>query len=145
MAWYQKAVESDGSAFSYRNLGRFYDRQGQYDKAIENLDKAIEIDPEDARAYNLKAWILATCPKKKYRDGDKAVDLAKKAVELSLSSTYLDTLAAAYAEASRFEDAITTQAEAISILEKEEKPDEEINEFKERLMAYQAIKPWRED
>jgi len=153
--WYQRAIESDRSrSKSYYNLGRLYGLQGQYDNAIENLNKAIENNPRYARAYNEKAWILATCPNEKYRDGDKAIELAKKAVELSLTypdqdilsltAPTMDTLAAAYAEAGRYEDAITTQEKAISVLRKENEPEDVISEFKERLTAYQAHKPWRD-
>ena len=86
--------------------GIAYAEKGQYDKAIFDYDIAIEINQGCAEAYNGKAWILATCRDAVYRDGAKAVDLAKRAVELSSAGVFLDTLPAAYAEVGKFEDAI---------------------------------------
>jgi TPR repeat protein len=143
--WYQKATESEGRvALSYYNLARLYGRQGQHGKAIKNLDKAIKMNPEYASAYNRQAWMLATCVKGRYRDGGKAITLAKKAVELFRSANYMDTLAAAYAEAGRFEDAISTQEKVISMLRKDGKPKNIISDYEKRLSAYQDLKPWRE-
>jgi tetratricopeptide (TPR) repeat protein len=136
--------EEAKNAECYYNLGRLYHQRGQYDKAIENLSKTVEINPRHACAYNDHAWILATCPNEKYRDGDKAVELAKKAVELSHTVPIMDTLAAAYAEAGRFEDAITTQEKVIALLKENNKSEEMLSGYKERLTAYQAHKPWRE-
>ncbi len=69
--------------------------------------------------------------------------LAQKAVELSPEANFLDTLAAAYAEAGRFGDAIATQKRAITLLNKEGKTDE-LAEYIGRLKSYKAHKPLRE-
>ena len=65
---------------------------------------------------NNLAWLLATCPDDNVRNGRRAVTLAEKAVELTerKNATYLDTLAAAYAEARRFDDAVRVQQEALT-------------------------------
>ena len=106
----------------YNNRGIAYSYKGQYDKAISDFNKALGINPSDFKAINHQAWILATCPDNVYRDGEKAVKLAKKAVELDQRAVIFDTLAAAYAEAGRFEDAIITQEKVIDLLKKEGKP-----------------------
>ncbi len=72
------------------------------------------------------------------------MELAKKAVELNPKAHVLDTLAAAYAEVGKFEDAITTQEKAIELLKKEGKPTPLIDRCIERLKSYKAHKPWRE-
>ena len=56
--------------------------------------------------------VLATCPEDRIRDGKRAVELAKRACELSSRqvATCVETLAAAYAEAGDFEAACDTQA-----------------------------------
>ena len=61
-------------------------------------------------AQNDLAWLLATCPDNSVRNGQKAVELAQQAVQLSngRSPEILDTLAAAYAEAGRFHEAVET-------------------------------------
>jgi tetratricopeptide (TPR) repeat protein len=119
----------------------YYDK-GQYDKAISDYNKAIEINPRFAEAYNLKAWHLATCRDATYRNGAKAVELAKKAVDLDTNVHSLDTLAAAYSEVGKFEDAITTQEKVIELLKKESK-QKNLIQYVERLKSYKAHKPWR--
>ena len=128
---------------AYYNRGIAYSKKGQYEKAISDYNKAIEINPGDAGPYNDLAWLLATCPDARYRDGVKAVELAQKAVELSPRASFLDTLASAYAEVGKFEDAIITQEKAITLLKKEGKT-EKLVDYMERLNSYKAHKPWRE-
>jgi tetratricopeptide (TPR) repeat protein len=140
-----KAVELNPTGYMiYYYRGLAYYKSGLLNKAASDYDKAIEIAPNHVVTLNQKAWMLATCPNAKYRDGAKAVELAKRAVELSPNFKILDTLAAAYAEAGRFDDAIATQEEIISILRKENKSEEVIRKLEERLMAYRNHKPWRE-
>ena len=142
---FTKAIEinpTDERAYSIRGLS--YAGKRQYDKAISDINKALEINPSDAEAYNNLAWILATCPDPRYRDGIEAVELAQKSVNLVLHSQNLDTLAAAYAEAGKFEHAITTQEKAIAQLKKEGDAKKLIDEFIEHLKSYRNHKPWRE-
>ena len=75
------------------------------------------------------------------RDGSKATTDAIRACELT-DHTYpgfLDTLAAAYAEAGRFDDAIKWQQKVIDMVPPDEKP-----EYESRLKLYQAGKPYRD-
>ncbi len=143
-----KAIELNPKLWgAYLLRGFVYHGQSQYDKAISDFTKAIEIDPELHFAYNYKALLLATCLDASYRDGSKAVELAKKAVELSPQPWNLATLAAAYAEVGKFEDAIATQEKAIDLVEKERKltlgraPN--IDPYIEHLKLYKANNPRR--
>ena len=79
-------------ADAFYNRGNIHYGNGSYDMAISDYAKAIEINPDDVHAYNKKAWILATCADARFRDGDEAVALAKKAVEMSLRRENLKTL-----------------------------------------------------
>ena len=67
------------------------------------------MNPKHAACYNSQAWLWATCPDDSFRDGKKAVEFAKKAVELTEGKepAILDTHAAALAEAGDFEQAAT--------------------------------------
>jgi tetratricopeptide (TPR) repeat protein len=146
IADYTEAIElNPRHTMAYFNRGITYaEGKGQYDNAISDLTKSIEINPMDAEAYNYTAWIFATCPNAIYRDGVKAVELAKKAVELDPKAIYLDTLAAAYAEVGNFEDAITTQEKVIDLIKKEGQPKNLIDQGIEHLKSYKTNKPWRE-
>ena len=148
IADFSKALEidprpTDPDYNTYYWRGRTWDMKGDYDRAIADLNKALEIHPRHANACNVLAWISATCPDARYRDGAKAVELAQKAVELVPQYYgFLDTLAAAYAEAGRFDDAITAQEKVVALVKKDK--TEELTEFIERLSSYKARKPWRD-
>ena len=142
---FTKAIELNPKHLrAYINRGYVYKLKGHYDQAISDYSKAIEINPKNPQAYNNKAWILATCVDARYRDGERAVELSQNAVELSPTPGHLDTLAAAYAEAGKFEDAITTQEKVIDLMQKEGKPKNQIDQCKKHLKSYKAHKPWRE-
>jgi tetratricopeptide (TPR) repeat protein len=144
MADYNKAIKLDPSyAHAYYNRGRTWKSKGDYDRAMVDYNKSIELAPKDAAPYKGLAWLLAVCLESKFRDGVKAVELAEKAVELKDESGYIDTLAAAYAEAGRFQEAIKTEERAIAKL-KEEGNTKDIPELEKHLASYKAGKPWRE-
>ena len=89
------------------------------------------------------SWILATCPDDSVRDGAKAVRYAIRACELTEweNAEYLDTLAAAYAEAGDFLAAVKWQKKAMQPLGESE--DRTRTRFQSRLELYRAKKPYR--
>jgi len=60
-----------------------------------------------------------------------------------MNSMYLDTLAAAYAESGKFEDAVKTQEKGLNYLIRSSADKSAIEEFKVRLSSYKNKKPWR--
>jgi len=98
---------------------------------------------EQDNSYATKlAWFLATCPDEAIRNGSESVRLAEEALYVNVDVVFvLDALAAGYAEVGRFEDAIETQKQVLSIINDN---DPGFEKYLARLKNYQAHKPWRE-
>jgi tetratricopeptide (TPR) repeat protein len=119
------------------NLGVAFSNQGRLDEAMSQYQEAIRINPNDAdaksnlardselkkemnlamtdpAALNNLAWRLAASPAAGLRNGTLAVKLAERACELTQYrvAVMVGTLAAAYAEAGRFDEAVATGQKA---------------------------------
>ncbi|MFV1967792.1 MAG: tetratricopeptide repeat protein [Pirellulaceae bacterium] len=115
--------------------------KGDDGKAIANYRRATELAPDFHRAHNNLAWLLATDQDAQLRDGEAAVRHATTANELSHYSDadYLDTLAAALAEAGQFDDAVRRAKEVMEKASADRK-----TAIQHRLELYDAQKPFRE-
>jgi tetratricopeptide (TPR) repeat protein len=84
------------------------------EQAILHFREAIRCQPNDPEALNSLAWIRAANSNPAFRNGDEALRLAQRACELTRYQrpVMLGTLAAAYAEAGRFDEAIATAQKA---------------------------------
>ena len=115
--------------------------KGDFEKKFADYEAALVIDDKHAEAWNGKAWLRATCQDEKYRNGQQAVEYATKACELTAWKDfgYLDTLAAAYAEAGNFDKAVEWQKKGMDLAPADQKAD-----YESRLKLYQEKKPYRE-
>ena len=88
---------------------------GQAANARSHLAEAVRLKPDYVDALNDLAWILATSADAKLRDAKEALRLARHAAELTgqKDAGILETLAAAYAEAGQFPEAIKTAETAV--------------------------------
>lgn len=145
IADYTKAIELKADLFdAYTLRGICYGKKGRYEEAIADFTKALEKKPHYLTYHGL-AWIFATSKNDKYRNSARAVELAQKAVQIHRIANSLNTLAAAYAEAGRFKEAVETQEEAIDLLKKQgSAPKEDLARYDHHLQAYKSNKPWRE-
>ena len=119
-------------------------RQKKYRQALADLRMAVQMKSKKPDvALNSLAWLRATCPDTGTRDGKEAVKLAMKACELSnwIYWGYIDTLAAAYAEAGDFKHAVKYQKQVLEMMKK----STDHPELQRRLALYEKHKPYRED
>ncbi len=126
-------------------LGRALRLAGESGAALEQLKEALRLDPLDSQALAELAWILATDPVRERRDGAEAVRLATRALESSggSSAIVLDALAAAYAEAGRYEAAVQTGRRAREAAGRAHAVELE-REIAARLELYGTRRPYRE-
>ncbi|HEX3147974.1 MAG TPA: tetratricopeptide repeat protein [Gemmataceae bacterium] len=130
--------------FPLYNRAEAYLRSRQFAKAKADLDTALATEPRVPGLHMYLARVYATAPDARLRDGKKAVESAKKAVDMIKyrDGRYLDTLAAAYAEAGDFDKAVETQQKAL------DDPDfmkEESEGARHRLTLYRDKKPFRDE
>jgi len=94
-------------------------QKGDYAQAVRGFESLLKLYPDDVQTLNNLAWTLATCPDGDVRDPKTAVLHAEHAAKLTQRRQphVLDTLAAAYAARSRFEDAARTAGEALALAE----------------------------
>ena len=131
---------------AHMHLGRIYAAQGKAAEAIAAYKEAIRLNANYSEALNNYAWLLATHPDAKFRNGHLAVELAERACELTKHQVplFLGTLAATYAEIGRFEEAIktATRARELAVAQRQE---ELVQKNTELIALYRAGKPYREN
>jgi tetratricopeptide (TPR) repeat protein len=118
IADYQKALEiNPDNAKAHTNLGQDYLQQGNVKEAIPHFQRALQIEPAEPGIQNNLAWVLATCPEALLCNGARAVELARQANALTggENPVILRTLAAAFAEAGRFSEAVETARHALPL------------------------------
>lgn len=122
---YNRAIEvSPKYAVAYANRGYARKQLGEFEAALDDYAKAQKYDPMLVNAFNDAAWLLATCRDAAFRNPDEAVKAAEQARDLSGGSAgpVLDTLAAAYASAGRFDDAVATAEVSLKTLTDADRP-----------------------
>jgi len=85
-------------------------RDGAARAAVDQFQQVLLAKPDQIEALNNLAWLLATCSDGSVRNGSNAVVYAERACELTgyRQAKITGTLAAAYAEANRFPEAVNT-------------------------------------
>ncbi len=134
---YNRALELDrdcGIAYHYRGLYLLVRRK--YQPAIADFKNSVRCTPDNPFAHSTLAWLLATCPDKTLRDGNKAVEHGKLACKLSGWRTWREirNLAAAYAEFGDYKAAVAMVQKALAV-----SPPSERIALQKRLEKYQSI------
>jgi protein O-mannosyl-transferase len=104
-------------ADAHNNLGLAFLQKGNEKDAAAEFKKSLEIDPNQMNAAPNLAWILATSPDPAMRNGAKAVELAESVLRHAghPNAIVLRALAAAYAEAGLFADAVNAAEDALQL------------------------------
>ena len=128
-----------------RNLGNALADSGRTDEAIDQYSQLLQQTPDSLELLNNLAWLVATRQTPQAGSPARALQLAQRACNLSGPGNLqcLDTLAAAYAAAGRFDDAIITAERAIQLAESTGQTAL-AQRIRSRLELYRAGRPWRE-
>jgi tetratricopeptide (TPR) repeat protein len=115
----QLLAANPNDARAHLGLGRLLYRSGRTAAALGHFRAALERQPGWPEALNDTAWILATTADTTLRDPQQAVELAQRANLLAGTPqvNFLGTLAAAYAAAGRFKEAVATAEQALALAE----------------------------
>jgi tetratricopeptide (TPR) repeat protein len=128
-------------ATAQSNLGVVLLAGGDAAGAVASFERALSIDPDRPATLRSCAWILATHRDDAVRDGTRAVELAQRGVELGGEHpAALDTLAAALAEAGRFDEAIKIAEHAAALAEQTPLADA----IAGRIALYRRGEPYRD-
>jgi protein O-mannosyl-transferase len=134
-------------AVTRNNLGRALLQCGKPEQAGAHFLRALEIQPafpEAADNLRRTAWILATSPQAALRNGAKAVEFARHLDRLAgaRDPVILATLAAACAEAGRYDQA-ATNAQAALVLAEAQSNTALAAALQEQIGSYRAGAPFR--
>jgi Tfp pilus assembly protein PilF len=143
---YQRALEIQPKfAMAHTNTGDVLAARGQCREALGHYRKALEIQPNDPVVQRSLAWLLATCSDASLRNGAEAVQLAQRANQLSggKQPEVLDTLAAAYASAGWFPEALATARKALA-LARQQNNRVLADALQDRITLYEAGRPYHQ-
>ena len=120
-------------------------KRAEWTKRSPHYQKALQIKPDSPDVLNNLAWLLATCPDAHIRDGVQAVKYAERACELTHYGVtpLVGTLAAAYAEAGRYDEAIAAAQKACALATAAGEQDL-LERNQKLLVLYRAHQPYHE-
>jgi len=126
------------------SIAETYMRLRKPEKAVFFYRQLLKLSPDDGTVMATLAWILATSPEERVRNGKEALRFARAAEDrLGKTPSVLDVLAAAYAEESLFEMAVQTAEEALKLGTKLAPGTADVQGIRERLELYRRGKPFR--
>lgn len=126
-----------------RQLVPFLITLADYEAATKTLRAILAEQPKSYGDLNNLAWLLATCPEGKFRNGPEAARLSEHACKLTdyRQPVLLGTLAAAHAEAGDFTNAIMVTKSALELTTAA--GNEQLTAFhRQMLRLYQSGRPF---
>src|ERR1039458_6957020 len=142
---YSEVLRQQPEAEAHAKMGELLAELGRSQEAIVHYREALRLQPDLWPVLNNLAWILATDPNPANRDGQAAVRLAEHAcVVTGQREPWVEgTLAASYAEAGRFAEAVTTAEKAVLLAEQTHQTELAARNRK-LIELYRAGKPYHE-
>ena len=140
---FTRAVEIDGT----RTLARLGEARmlvalGRYADAIERLELCRQMFTRYTPASNALVRLLVTCPNASLRDGVRGLKLAQELFAARQNLSHAETLAMAFAENGRFDEAVERQRRAIEKVAGLSEP-EILARLKATLRLYEKQQPCR--
>ena len=131
------------NSWAIHQRGHCLEKKKDYAQAVVDFAEAVEIDPEYWDFLANLAWLLSTCPDETIRDGNRAIELATRACQLTHweNSFALGTLAAANAQAGQFGEAVEFQKKAVE----HASADYDVERGKSILENFRAHQPFRDE
>jgi tetratricopeptide (TPR) repeat protein len=142
---YQRAVALRPDNVEARaNLGQLLSIQGRVPEAVDQFREALALKADHPQALAGLAWVRATAFDPAFRNAEEGVRLAEQADRATAhrALSVLDVLAAAYASAGRYEDAVAVVRTALEVaVAAGQSPV--VAQFRQRLELYTQHKPYR--
>ena len=147
MVHFQQALQiKPRYATAHYNLGNLFHRMGRDDEAMVHLQQALQLNPRSLKIQSDLAWVLAPASPAALRGGRRAVELAEQANQAAGEEdpVILRTLAAAYAEAGRFDDAVRTAQKAMGLAQAKGQSSL-VEQLDGQLKLYEAKLPFHQE
>lgn len=107
---FAKAVAIDPlNAKAWRAETNLWILDKEFETARQRLDEALKVLPDDPTLLNTAARLMSTCEIASVRDGERALEMARKAYNIESSLDHAETIGMALAETGEFEKAIQWQ------------------------------------
>jgi len=140
IADFQQSIRCGGRSdvIVHRAVAAF--RLGQFEEAVRHVQYYVESHADDAFAKQVLSWFLSTCPTDSIRDGQRALDLARSALNSDEAHTANSEgcLASALAEMGQSDQAVSHGKRAIEL-----SPPAWRDTHIEALAAYESGEPYR--
>lgn len=114
-------------------IGMLYHNQKKYQKAINAYEKSLQLLPNQDQVLNNLSWLYATSEVPAHRNPEKALRLAKKAVNLNASPETLDTLAESYFINGKIDKAIEVELQALAKADNPKYYEAQLQRFRQAL------------
>ncbi len=121
----EQIARNPRDADAFAQIGSWWTSQEDYGKAVQHLDTALHFDPNNTEALRVRAQLRSTCPDAEFRDGKGALRDICRAMNIAMSigrlngdwlhRRYLRIRAAAHAELSQYELAISFAMKALKL------------------------------